>query len=221
MMIRRICLALISCAVLWGQLGCATQEVWEGAKRDVWTYEGVVRSVDEATGRSRLVVRYGGWGVSDVFVSIPLDASGAPPAALVYAGKARLSRKINADLPAIQSDAVARFALSSPPSGDAGDARHADDSNSIIFCYLSDFRIVGVALGNDGSPLAGNLSSVSNDAVSFPQDCRILLLPSRIPRSVEERRASAARAAVLTPAALVIDAALIPVGVVYQIFNGR
>jgi hypothetical protein len=209
-------LALILFAALWGHFGCATQEVWEGAKRDERSYEGVVRAVDDATGNARLIVRYGGWAISEAFVSIPLDSTGAPPAKLTYVGKARVSREINAGLSPVQSDTVARFALAPAPSREAGSA---DDSDR-MFCYLSGFRVVAVALSRDGTPLTGGPHGVSNDAVQFPNDCRILLLPAEIPRSIEERRASAVTATLLTPATVPIDAALIPVGFVYRFLTG-
>lgn len=217
MTLRPPCLALLLFPAFFGQFGCATPEVWEGARRDDRTYEGIVRSVDPATGNAQLIVRYGGWAIPDAFVSLPLDSSGAPPAALTYTGKARISRQISADLSPARSLGVAQFPLTPTPAQSA--ANSADDVEP-IFCYLAHFSIVAVALRQDGTPLP-RPQSVSNDAVTFPSDCRILLLPDSIPRPIEERRASAVEATLLTPLTLAIDVALIPVGVVHQLINGR
>jgi len=210
-------LALLLFPAFFAQFGCATPEVWEGAKRDDRTYEGIVRSVDPATGNAQLIVRYGGWAIPDAFVSIPLDSSGAPPAALTYTGKPRISRQISADLSPAQSLSVAQFPLTPAPAHETADT--AEDVEP-IFCYLSHVSIVAVALRQDGTPLPGP-HGVSNDAVTFPNDCQILLLPDSIPRPTEERRASAVKATLLTPITLVIDLALIPVGIVHQLINGR
>lgn len=217
-MLRRMCLAFVPCAALWGQLGCAlTQATWEGAERDNRAYIGVVRSVDAATGNARLIAHYGGWAISDAFVSISLDSTGAPPAALTYGGKAKVGGEISADLGPAQSDAVARFALAPATARDAGNA----DTSGQVECFVADGRIVAVALGRDGTPLTDYPQAVPNDAVRFPNDCRIILLPASIPRSVAERRESAAAATLLTPATATVDAALIPVGVAYRLLNGR
>src|SRR4051812_24392577 len=111
MFLHRLCPAFLVSVALWVQGGCATPALWEAAtleSRSAGDVHGISPAPTAAgePGR-RIVVQYGGEHLSDLYVSIPLDAAGAPPASLIYQGKYRTLATIEQDLPPDQRATVA------------------------------------------------------------------------------------------------------------------
>src|SRR4051812_16242733 len=103
-------LSIAFSAVLWVQAGCATPALWAGASsetRILLNVDGIAPATSGGAAARQLIVRYGVWAVSDRDASIPLDASGLPPAPLAYTGKSRTLWGIENDLSRAQHEAVA------------------------------------------------------------------------------------------------------------------
>jgi hypothetical protein len=226
MTLRSVWAAVMFSVAACVQGGCATPSVWEAATRESRTIEsidGVVTTSAGGAGGRRIVVRYGGWGVSDVFYSIPLDASGSPPAHLLYAGKFRNVSAIGEDLAPGQGEAVGHHAFDAAAVADARTARAArgyvrSESPGITFAYLRRSDLVVAALRPDGTPVV--IRGGSNDEVRFPEDSRIVLLPMEQARSAGERRAATAWAVALTPVTVAMDAALVAVAIPIRLIFG-